>query len=95
MPSLPSHPKAMVSLLYLGTLSTAVAWFMYSHLIHAWGALRSSTVTYFIPWVAIAIDWFHFGVWPEPEVLSGAVLIITGVPLTHVARHRFGAKPAA
>ncbi len=81
-------PKAIGGILYLGIFSTALAWLMYIRLIRGWGALRASTVTYAMPFVAIAADWIYFHKLPSLVHLAGAASILGGLMLIHWARVR-------
>ncbi len=88
IPSFFTHLKAILSILYLGLVSTAIAWLIYFRLIREWGVLKASAVTYTAPLVAIFVDWIYFGKWPAPIQVIGAGLIASGVALIHRARSK-------
>ncbi|MCX7123344.1 MAG: DMT family transporter [Gammaproteobacteria bacterium] len=46
----------MLALVYLGVFSTAIAWLMYIHLVHIWGAVRTGSVMLIVPILAIIWD---------------------------------------
>lgn len=46
----------LLSILYLGAIGSAVAFVIYFYLIRAWGAVRTSAVTYLIPAFALLFD---------------------------------------
>jgi drug/metabolite transporter (DMT)-like permease len=80
------HPASLWSLLYLAMISTAVGWIIYFRLIREWGALRSSAVTYVMPFVSLALDWLWLGKLPSVAELLGGALILVSVGLIHVNR---------
>lgn len=47
---------AVLSEIYLGVVSTGIAFMLFYQLIKAWGSVRSATVTYCIPVAALIID---------------------------------------
>lgn len=76
-------PSAVAGVLYLGVLSTAVAFLIYFHLIREWGAVRASAVTYVAPVVALFWDWVFFRTVPPPFEVIGVAAILSGVVLLH------------
>lgn len=81
--ALASAPAAVVGVLYLGVLSTAVAFLIYFHLIREWGAVRASAVTYVAPVVALFWDYVFFRNVPAPIEAAGVAAILSGVMLLH------------
>ncbi|MFN3234574.1 MAG: DMT family transporter [Gammaproteobacteria bacterium] len=71
--------KDILALLYLGISSTALAFIIYYHLIHSWGAVRASTVVYLVPLLAIVWDDLFLHKIPHENVLLGAATILCGV----------------
>ena len=78
-----SSAAALVSVLYLGLFSTALAFLIYYHLIREWGAVRASAVTYVAPIIALFWDFVFFRNVPRPVELLGVVAILSGVILLH------------
>jgi drug/metabolite transporter (DMT)-like permease len=85
-PKLLQYPKATGGILYLAIFSTAIAWLLFYRLIREWGAVRSSTVTYVAPFVAILVDWLYYKKFPTLPQMLGAALIFSGLYLIHLAR---------
>jgi drug/metabolite transporter (DMT)-like permease len=72
-------PVAVVSILYLGVLSTAAAFLIYFHLIREWGAVHASAVTYVVPVVALFWDFVFFRNVPPPSEIIGVAVVLAGV----------------
>jgi drug/metabolite transporter (DMT)-like permease len=70
-----------MAIIYLAIFSSALAWLMYFHLIHVWGVVKASAVTYLVPAVALILDYAYFGVLPTFTEIWGAILILIGVLL--------------
>jgi drug/metabolite transporter (DMT)-like permease len=69
----------VVATLYLGFISTSIA-FMFSYkLIRDWGAVRASAVTYLMPIVAIASDYIVNRTIPAWNEAMGVLFILMGV----------------
>jgi len=78
-----SAPVAIVAILYLGVISTALAFLIYFHLIREWGAVRASAVTYVAPIFAVFWDYVFFRNVPNLSEIAGVVLVFSGVVLLH------------
>jgi drug/metabolite transporter (DMT)-like permease len=78
-----SSPVAIISILYLGVLSTALAFLIYFHLIREWGAVRASAVTYVAPIVAVFWDYVFFRNVPDRFEIVGVLAVLSGVVLLH------------
>lgn len=76
-------PAAVVSILYLGIFSTALAFLIYFHLIREWGAVRASAVTYVAPIIAVFWDYVFFRNVPDRSEIVGVLLVLSGVVLLH------------
>jgi drug/metabolite transporter (DMT)-like permease len=86
-----ASPAAVVSILYLGIFSTALAFLIYFHLIREWGAVRASAVTYVAPIIAVFWDYVFFRNVPDRFEIVGVLLVLSGVVLLHSTT---AAKPA-
>jgi drug/metabolite transporter (DMT)-like permease len=75
--------KSILGIVYLASCSTAIASLVYYQLLKEWGALKSSTVTYVTPFIAIAVDLIVLGVHPKPNEFLGGGLIMAGILLIH------------
>lgn len=78
----------MVGIVYLSLVSSAIAWLMYFYLLEEWGAIRTSTITYFLPIGALMTDFLFFRTIPNISECLGAVAILCGILLTHAKRKK-------
>jgi drug/metabolite transporter (DMT)-like permease len=78
-----SAPIAVAAVLYLGVVSTAIAFLVYFHLIREWGAVRASAVTYVAPIFAVLWDYVFFRNSPDASEIAGVALVLSGVLLLH------------
>lgn len=77
-----------LALLYLGVCSTAIAWMIFIHLLFTWGAIRTSTVLYLVPILAILWDYLFLHTAPHLNELLGVMIILTGVSLIQFSKRR-------
>lgn len=85
-------PRVVLSVLALGAVGTGLAYLINYSLIRDVGATTTSTVTYLIPVVAVALGVLVLGEslgWNDP---AGAVIVVAGVA---VAERRLHLRPAA
>lgn len=75
------EPKVLISMLYVGICSSALALLLLFKLLKEWGALKASAATYFVPIVAVALDYLLNGVVPTSHAISGMALIIVSLLL--------------
>ncbi len=71
--------RTLWSMIYLGLVSNGICWIFYMRLMRRIGAVRSSSVTYVLPLVAIMIDLIYFGALPRAVELLGSGIIIVGI----------------
>jgi len=86
--ALPPTPAAWGSVIWLGLVGSGIAYLFFFRLVRAWGAMRSSLVTYVIPVVGIALGVILLGDTLEPAELAGAALVISGVVIANGTRGR-------
>jgi drug/metabolite transporter (DMT)-like permease len=70
-------------------LGSGVAYLLYFRILRAWGATRSTLVTYVMPIVGIALGVTVLGEVLHPAEILGSVLVIGGLAL---ASSRFGQR---
>lgn len=80
------HTKLMLAFLYLGLVATSFAWIIYFYLIREWGAVRTATVMYIVPVLAILWDLLFLHLIPAKTELIGAAAILSGVVLIQWTR---------
>jgi drug/metabolite transporter (DMT)-like permease len=73
--------RVWIALLYLGVFSTAIAWMIYYRLIVEWGAVRASSVMFFVPILTILWDRIFMEIRPNVQDILGVVFILLGVAL--------------
>lgn len=84
----------VLSLIALGAVGTGIAYMWNINVLRAWGPTASSTVTYVIPVVAVALGVIVLGEtlsWNEPV---GAVIVLLGILFVQ-QRLRFGSRTTA
>lgn len=74
-------PKVLISMLYVGVCSSALALLLLYKLLKEWGALKASAATYFVPIVAVALDYILNGTVPGIYTITGMVVIIISLVL--------------
>jgi len=72
--------------LYLGAVSTSLAFMLFYRLIRAWGSVRASTVTYVIPIAALGLDLALNGSIPKMNEIFGVAAITAGVVILNLPR---------
>lgn len=77
-------PAVIGSVLVLGLLASGAAYVWNAQLTEAWGAARTSTVTYLIPVVAIALGAVFNGERLEPNELLGGLVVVVGVVFSSI-----------
>ena len=83
LPSQFPSPKVIFSILWLGVISTGIAFLGYVRLIEKIGAVKTATVAYFIP--VFGVIWGYIFL-SEPitlQILIGMMLILTGIIFTN------------
>lgn len=73
---------AWISLILLGTFSTALAYILYFRLIAGLGGQKASTVTFLIPVFAALWGWALLGEGMSSSMLAGGGVILLGTALT-------------
>lgn len=90
----PPDLAATAALIALGVLPTGFGYVIYFTLIRRIGTTRSLTVTYFIPFVAIALGVTFLDESVRPAMAAGLILILLGVAIVNgqlrIARRRAG-----
>jgi drug/metabolite transporter (DMT)-like permease len=72
-----------INLLYLGVCGTALGFSWYYNGIKKLGAMRAGVFINLVPFFAILLAWLLLAETINPVVLSGGVLVLTGVALTN------------
>ena len=73
--------EGWIAMLYLAIFSTAIAQIVFMFLIRHLGSVSASSISYFIPLVAILLDWVVFGLLPDMFVLAGGIVILIAVKM--------------
>jgi len=94
---LPASAGAWFAVAWLGALGSALAYLLYFRLLGAWGATRSTLVTYAMPVVGVLAGVLVLGETIEPREILGMLLIIGGIALVNARvgmRRLYGRKAA-
>jgi drug/metabolite transporter (DMT)-like permease len=90
----PPDLAAAAALIALGVLPTGLGYVIYFTLIRRIGTTRSLTVTYLMPFVAIALGVIFLDESVRPAAATGLVLILLGVAIVNgqlwIAPRRLG-----
>jgi len=68
-----------LAFIYLGLMATAIAWMIYFYLLKEWGAVRTTSVMYIVPVLAIVWDFLFLHLIPSINELMGMIAILVGV----------------
>ena len=82
----PQLPLTWAAAAWLGIIGTALAYPLLYFLFHAWGATRTTLVTYVTPIVAVTLGVVILGEMVEWELVLGGLLIIVGVGIINWRR---------
>ena len=69
------------AILYMGVMSTALAFLLFFHLIRRRGSVEASAVTLCVPLVSVVLDALFLNKYLNPYQLFGAVVILVSVAL--------------
>lgn len=78
--------KLILAFLYLGIMATAIAWIIYFYLLKEWGAVRTTSVMYIVPVLAILWDFLFLHLIPTKNEFIGMFAILVGVTLIQWVR---------
>ncbi len=78
--------KLLLAFLYLGIVATALAWTIYFYLLREWGAVRTTSVMYIVPMLAVLWDALFLHLVPPASELLGMLVILSGVTLIQWAK---------
>jgi drug/metabolite transporter (DMT)-like permease len=94
--ALPPDGEAWFAVTWLGLLGSGVAYLLFFRIMRAWGATRTTLVTYALPVVGITLGLVFLDERLHPEEVVGAMLVLTGLGLANSrVGHRvlFGRTP--
>jgi drug/metabolite transporter (DMT)-like permease len=74
------------SIFYLSFFSTCIAFIIFYKLIHEMGAVKASTVTFFVPPIALALDSIIYGRQLTVYEVIGAIIILASMILLRVKK---------
>ena len=74
--------SALFTLVYLGSLGSALAFVVYLHLLRSMTVLRMSLIVYITPVIALLVGWLFRGEIITADVLVGSSLVFIGSPPT-------------
>jgi drug/metabolite transporter (DMT)-like permease len=77
------RPETVLVILWLGALSSGVAYIAFFRLLSRWGATRTALVAYMFPVVGIALGVAVRGEPIDARIIGGTILIVGGVALVN------------
>lgn len=80
----PTLPITWFALAWLGLLGSCSAYMLYFYLINAWGATRSSLVTYVFPIIGLILGIAFLGESLDLRLLGGSALVIAGIVVVNL-----------
>ena len=83
LPSQFPSNNAIYSILWLGVISTGIAFLGYVRLIEKIGAVKTATVAYFIPIFGVIWGYIFLNEPITLQILVGMILILTGIIFTN------------
>jgi drug/metabolite transporter (DMT)-like permease len=81
--SAPPDAAAWFSVTWLGMLGSGLAYLLFFRLVRAWGATRTTMVTYVMPIVGISLGFLVLNEQLHPVELAGAAFILGGLLLAN------------
>lgn len=94
--TLPPTPAAWVAVLWVGVLGSGVAYLLFFGIMRAWGATRTTLVTYALPVMGIALGVIVLDEHLHAEEVLGTGLVLAGLVLASSSRGGrvlFGRRP--
>ncbi len=95
---LPPTPTAWGAVLWVGVLGSGIAYLLFFRIMRAWGAMRTTLVTYALPVMGIALGVIVLDERLHPEEIAGTALVLTGLVLASTRRRSrvlFARRPPA
>ena len=80
-------PSVFWDVIYLGCVSSSIAFLIFYYLMAHWGAIRASAVTYLVPMAAILFDYVFNHKIPLMSELGGAIVILAGICLIQFSHY--------
>jgi len=81
--ALPPNAASWFSVTWLGMLGSGLAYLLFFRLVRAWGATRTTMVTYAMPIVGISLGFIVLQEAFQPVEVVGTVLVLAGLILAH------------
>lgn len=72
-------PSTILALFWLGLMGSCLAYILYFYVLQAWGATRTTLVTYLIPVVGVTAGVLFLGESLDWRLLAGGALILGGI----------------
>jgi drug/metabolite transporter (DMT)-like permease len=81
------HISPILDILYLGWVSTAIAFMFFYYLMSQWGPIRTSAVTYTVPMAALLFDYLFNKKIPLFSDFLGALIVLTGICIIQISSY--------
>jgi drug/metabolite transporter (DMT)-like permease len=92
------RPETVLVIVWLGAISSGIAYVLYYRLLSRWGATRTVLVAYMFPVVGIALGVAIRGEQIDARIIAGTILVVGGVALVNSSatlRRRLSGSRAA
>jgi drug/metabolite transporter (DMT)-like permease len=91
---LPALPITWLALAWLGLLGSCLAYLLYFYLLNAWGATRTTVVTYVFPVIGLALGILFLHETLDWRLAVGSLLVMAGIGVVNL-KPRLAAMPVA
>lgn len=88
----PTLPITWLALAWLGLLGSCLAYLLYFSLINAWGATRTSLVTYVFPVIGLMLGIVFLNETADWPLIVGSLLVVAGIAVVNL-KVRFKSAP--
>jgi drug/metabolite transporter (DMT)-like permease len=78
------HSTVLLTSLYLGIISTCIAFMFFYHLIKVWGPIQATTVAYLVPAITLIFDFLLNHSKLKMNELAGLIFITLGVMIINI-----------
>jgi len=86
--------RAVLAVIVLALVNTVLAYFLFYSLIEAWGATRTSLVTYAMPPIGLTLGAIFLDETVDVTIIAGAMMILGGIVVVNLHRRQTGAHAA-
>jgi len=82
------EPKAVLGLVYLGSIASALAFSLFYWLLQRMSAVTLALMIYILPVVAVMSEWLIYGELIRLNTVIGMILIFVGIAIAELPKYR-------